>query len=175
MAKIFKAKIFKNEKELKQYLYKIEAEVIDAVSKKLLEDFQKHLRATIYGAAPGEYQRYEDKGGFFSGWEIITGVKSAINDYAKTLIFNGNRLIAPQNDMRNSQMSHGGRNGEDIRNMMAEILNNATYNDWYAYNGGAKYLSGGGVGYWTSYLEGVEDKIDKWFDDEFLKYGIKRG
>ncbi len=169
------AKTFKTENELKQYLYKVESKVIDAVSKKLLEDFQKHLMKTVYGAPPGKYQRYGENHGFYSGWEIVTGVKSAINDYVKVLMFNGNKLISPQNDMRNSQMSHGGREGEDIRNMMAEVLNNINYNDYFSYNGGAKYLVDGGVGYWTSYLENVEDKIDKWFNDEFLKYGIKRG
>ena len=34
------AKTFKTENELKQYLYKVESKVIDAVSKKLLEDFR---------------------------------------------------------------------------------------------------------------------------------------
>lgn len=169
------ARTFKNGTEMKQYFYKVEAKVIDAVSAKLLADFQNHLDKTIYAAPPGEYQRYYNNGGFYSGWEIVTGVKSITNDYVKTLMFDSNKLIAPQNDMRNGQMSHGGRDGGDIRSMMAEVLNNASDNYYYSYSGGAKYLINGGIGYWTSYLETLESKIYEWLDAEFAKYGIKRG
>lgn len=169
------ARIFKNENELKQYFYKVESKVVDAVSNKLLKDFQDHLDKTIYGVPGVDYQRYYKKGGFYSGWETITGVKSAINDYVKTLMYNPNKLISYESDLKNGQIAHGGRGYEDVRAAMVSILNDASFNDFASVNGGAKYLQNGGIGYWDSYLKDAEDKIDKWFDEEFSKYGIRRG
>ena len=92
------------------------------------------------------------------------------------MVFDGSRLIAPQNDMKNSQMSHGGHDGSDVRNLMAMILNNAYDNLMYSYNGGALYLTElSSQGYWDSYVLDLDKKIIKWFDKELGKYGIKRG
>jgi hypothetical protein len=147
----------------------------------LLKDFQEHIKNTIYSAKPGKYVRYGGsdglgKGGFGSGWKISDEQNKQIGDYVKALVFDGSKLIAPQNDMRNSQMSHGGHDGEDVRNLMAMILNNAYDNLMYSYNGGALYLAElSSQGYWDSYVIDLDKKIVKWFDKELGKYGIKRG
>lgn len=158
-----------NSSELNKTLSSILEEVINSVSEKMLEDFRGHLDATIYSAPTGSYERYYDRGGFYSGWDIDKSDK-----YIRQLFFDGNKLISPQNDARNSQMSHGGREGEDIRDMIAAVLNDARYNDWYSYNGGAKYLTEVGNGYWDTYLATIDEKIEKWLNKEFSKYGISR-
>ncbi len=175
------AKTFTTENELKQYLYKIESKAIDAVSKKLLEDFQEHLDETIYNPKhQGIYHRYREKQGFYSGWEIVAGAKSAMNDYVKTLVFNSNNLLLPQDDFINENKAHGGSNRSDIRAMMAKVLNDYGMNKTYSEVSGAHYLDNadcapGRIGYWDSYLQNLDAKILKWFDDELGSYGIKRG
>ena len=170
------AQTFNNNNEMKSYFNKVIEEVIEAVSNDLLNDFLKHIDETIYAAKPGEYERYYKDGGFYSGWKISDEQDKQIGDYVKALVFDGSRLIAPQNDMRNSQMSHGGHDGSDVRNLMAMILNNAYDNLMYSYNGGALYLAGlSSQGYWDSYVIDLDKKIVKWFDKELGKYGIKRG
>lgn len=170
------AQTFNNNNEMKSYFNKVIEEVIEAVSNDLLNDFLKHIDETIYAAKPGEYERYYKDGGFYSGWKISSEQDKQIGDYVKALVFDGSRLIAPQNDMRNSQMSHGGHDGSDVRNLMAMILNNAYDNLMYSYNGGALYLAElSSQGYWDSYVIDLDKKIVKWFDKELGKYGIKRG
>jgi len=170
------AQTFNNNNEMKSYFNKVIEEVIEAVSNDLLNDFLKHIDETIYAAKPGEYERYYKDGGFYSGWKISDEQDKQIGDYVKALVFDGSRLIAPQNDMRNSQMSHGGHDGGDVRNLMAMILNNAYDNLMYSYNGGALYLAElSSQGYWDSYVIDLDKKIVKWFDKELGKYGIKRG
>ncbi len=170
------AQTFNNNNEMKSYFNKVIEEVIEAVSNDLLNDFLKHIDETIYAAKPGEYERYYKDGGFYSGWKISDEQDKQIGDYVKALVFDGSRLIAPQNDMRNSQMSHGGHDGSDVRNLMAMILNNAYDNLMYSYNGGALYLAElSSQGYWDSYVIDLDKKIVKWFDKELGKYGIKRG
>lgn len=170
------AQTFNNNNEMKSYFNKVIEEVIEAVSNDLLNDFLKHIDETIYAAKPGEYERYYKDGGFYSGWKISDEQDKQIGDYVKALVFDGSRLIAPQNDMRNSQMSHGGHDGSDVRNLMAMILNNAYDNLMYSYNGGALYLTElSSQGYWDSYVIDLDKKIVKWFDKELGKYGIKRG
>lgn len=170
------AQTFNNNNEMKSYFNKVIEEVIEAVSNDLLNDFLKHIDETIYAAKPGEYERYYKDGGFYSGWKISDEQDKQIGDYVKALVFDGSRLIAPQNDMRNSQMSHGGHDGSDVRNLMAMILNNAYDNLMYSYNGGALYLAElSSQGYWDSYVVDLDKKIVKWFDKELGKYGIKRG
>ena len=170
------AQTFNNNNEMKSYFNKVIEEVIEAVSNDLLNDFLKHIDETIYAAKPGEYERYYKDGGFYSGWKISDKQDKQIGDYVKALVFDGSRLIAPQNDMRNSQMSHGGHDGSDVRNLMAMILNNAYDNLMYSYNGGALYLAElSSQGYWDSYVIDLDKKIVKWFDKELGKYGIKRG
>ena len=56
---------------------------------------------------------------------------------------------------------------------MSWILNDVTFNDLYSYAGGAHYLENND-GYWNTYLAGIDDKIEKWLNDEFKKYGIVR-
>lgn len=160
-----------NAGQLQKELNHILETVLDNVSKMLLDDFQRHLRDTIYAASEGEYHRYFEQGGFYSGWYI-----DYMEKYVRALGFDGRRLIAPSADNENSQMSHGGNDGKDYRNDMVWILNNLTSNDYYSYNGGANYLAEGGTstGYWTSYLNGIDEKITKWLDKEFKKYGISR-
>lgn len=170
------AQTFNNNNEMENYFNKVIEEVIEAVSNDLLNDFLKHIDETIYAAKPGEYERYYKDGGFYSGWKISNEQDKQIGDYVKALVFDGSRLIAPQNDMRNSQMSHGGHDGSDVRNLMAMILNNAYDNLMYSYNGGALYLAElSSQGYWDSYVIDLDKKIVKWFDKELGKYGIKRG
>ena len=167
---------FNNSIEIEKYFNQVIKKVVEAVSRKLLDDFLKHIDETIYAAKPGEYERYYKDGGFYSGWKISDEQDKQIGDYVKALVFDGSRLIAPQNDMRNSQMSHGGHDGGDVRNLMAMILNNAYDNLMYSYNGGALYLAElSSQGYWDSYVIDLDKKIVKWFDKELGKYGIKRG
>ena len=56
---------------------------------------------------------------------------------------------------------------------MSWILNDITSNDLYSYAGGVYYLDIND-GYWNTYLAGIDDKVDKWLNDEFKKYGIVR-
>ena len=74
-------------------------------------------------------------------------------------------------------MAHAG-NGEDIRDIMDSILNVSWFNTEYSYDGGARYLKdgsfGAGHGYWDTYLATIDEKIEKWLDKEFKKYGISR-
>ena len=161
---------------MKDCFNQIMEEVIEAVPQKLLKDFLKHLDETIYAAKPGEYTRYYKNGGFYSGWKIDDKKNKQIGDYVRSLVFDGKRLVAPQNDMINSQRAHGGNDGKDIRNLMAVILNNAYDNLMYSYNGGALYLSElDSPGYWDSYVSNLDLKIQKWFSEELKKYGIQRG
>ena len=175
------AQTFNNNNEMENYFNKVIEKAIEAVSNNLLKDFQEHIKNTIYAAKPGEYERYGGtnglgEGGFGSGWKISDEQNKQIGDYVKALVFDGSRLIAPQNDMKNSQMSHGGHDGSDVRNLMAMILNNAYDNLMYSYNGGALYLTElSSQGYWDSYVIDLDKKIVKWFDKELGKYGIKRG
>lgn len=169
------AKIFDNSTEMESYFNKVVEEVIEAVSQNLLDDFLKHLDNTIYKATPGEYTRYYKDGGFYSGWTISDEANKKIGDYVRSLIFDGSRLIAPQNDMINSQMSHGGDTGADFRNVMMQILNDPDLNFSYSYNGGAKYFENSNEGYWDSYTKDLDRKVNNWFNKELNKYGIKRG
>ena len=172
------AQIFNNENELKNYFNKVIKEAVEAVSEKLLKDFLKHLDETVYGVKPGEYTRYYKDGGFYSGWKISEENNKQIGDYVKALIFDGSRLIAPQNDMINSQRSHGdGEFGLDLRNIMMDILNdyNKNRSKEYSYNKGALYLQHNTQGYWDTYVVDLDKKIIKWFDDELKQYGIQRG
>lgn len=168
-------KLFVNSKEMESCFNQIMEEVIEAVSQKLLKDFLKHLDETIYAAQPGEYTRYYKNGGFYSGWKIDDKKSKQIGNYVRSLVFDGKLLVAPQNDMINSQMSHGGDTGADFRNVMMQILNDPDLNFSYSYNGGAKYFENNSQGYWDSYMNDLDVKINKWFSDELKKYGIQRG
>ena len=152
--------------------------VINNVSNTLLKDFQEHLEATIYAAPPGEqYKRNRENGGFYSGWEIRENQSSALKGYIRTLAFDGGKLVAPS---ESNGWAHGGNwggaLGGDQRGKMPWILNDADANKKYSYNGGANYLRGGGQfdGYWDDYMYDIDEKIEKWLDDEFKKYGISR-
>lgn len=167
---------FNNSIEIEKYFNQVIKKVVEAVSRKLLDDFLIHLDETIYSAPTGtEYKRFKDKGGFYSGWGIRDEQQKEIGDYVKSLIFNGNKLVAPTPD---NKLAHGGLSGGDQRGKMAWILNDLAANYDYAYNEGARYLtkdSGNSIGYWDSYLQKWEKKCEKWFNDEFKKYGIQRG
>lgn len=173
--------IFNNEQELKTYFDSIMQQVIEAVSNDLLKDFQVHIKNTIYSAKPGEYVRYGGsdglgEGGFGSGWVISEDISKATQQYVRSLIFDGNKLIAPQDDMINSQRSHGdGESGQDFRNIMMQILNdyyeNSSYD--YSYAGGAKYLTSPGQGYWDTYIIDIKNKCEKWFNKYLKQYGIR--
>ena len=168
--------IFNNEQELKTYFDSIMQQVIEAVSSDLLKDFLGHLDNTIYAAPKGEYDRYYKQGGFYSGWKISEDVSKATQQYVRSLIFDGNKLISPQDDMINSQRSHGdGESGQDFRNIMMQILNdyyeNSSYD--YSYAGGAKYLTSPGQGYWDTYIIDIKNKCEKWFNKYLKQYGIR--
>lgn len=167
-------KVFNNGNEISQYFNRILPKIVDAVSDHLLDNFLEHLEKTIYAAPSSEYyERYEKKGGFYAGWEITTEQRKDIGDYVKSLIFDGNKLISPSTDMRNGQMTHGGSDGSDIRNLMPEVLNDITSNIIYSYSDGAKYFDGNIIGYWDSYIKGLDKKVNNWFKDELKKYGIE--
>ena len=82
-------------------------------------------------------------------------------------------MVAPQDDMKNSQMSHGGDTGADFRNVMMQILNDPDLNFSYSYNGGAKYFESTNQGYWDSYIIDIKDKCEKWFNKYLKQYGIR--
>ena len=159
--------------QLNKELSDILEKVIDAVSETLLKDFRQHLDATIYSTPKGDYVRNRENGGFYAGWEIKEDQSSALKGYIRRLAFDGGNLVAPSID---NGLAHGGIGGRDIRGYMSWILNDLTNNDYYSYNGGAKYLADGGnsIGYWDSYLKDIDNKIEKWLNDEFKKYGITR-
>ena len=152
--------------------------VINNVSNTLLKDFQEHLGATIYAAPPGEkYKRNRENGGFYDGWEIRENQSSALKGYIRTLAFDGGKLVAPS---ESNGWAHGGNwDGSpsgDFRNDMVWILNSWISNNEYSYNYGANYLANdySADGYWDSYLKDIDNKIEKWLNDEFKKYGITR-
>ena len=163
--------------QLNKELSDILEKVIDAVSETLLKDFRQHLDATIYAAPKGDYVRNRENGGFYAGWEIKEDQSSALKGYIRRLAFDGSKLVAPS---ESNGWAHGGNwggsPGGDQRGKMYWILNDLTSNDYYSYNGGAKYLADGrnSIGYWDSYLSDIDNKIKKWLDDEFKKYGIVR-
>ena len=163
--------------QLNKELSDILEKVIDAVSETLLKDFRQHLDATIYAAPKGDYVRNRENGGFYAGWEIKEDQSSALKGYIRRLAFDGSKLVAPSDSNGWAHGGHwGGSPGGDQRGKMSWILNGLTSNDYYSYNGGAKYLADGrnSIGYWDSYLSDIDNKIKKWLDDEFKKYGIVR-
>ena len=163
--------------QLNKELSNILERVVDAVSESLLKDFRHHLDATIYAAPKGDYVRNREDGGFYAGWEIKEDQSSALKGYIRRLAFDGSKLVAPS---ESNGWAHGGdwggSPGGDQRGKMYWILNDLTSNDYYSYNGGAKYLADGrnSIGYWDSYLSDIDNKIKKWLDDEFKTYGIVR-
>ena len=167
-----------NTTQLNKELSKILETVVDNVSNTLLKDFQKHLDSTIYAASPGEkYKRNKADGGFYAGWEIKEDQSSALKGYIRRLAFDGSKLVAPSDD---NGWAHGGNWGGspsgDFRNDMAWILNSWISNNEYSYHYGANYLANdyNADGYWDSYLKDIDNKIEKWLNDEFKKYGITR-
>ena len=167
-----------NTTQLNKELSKILETVVDNVSNTLLKDFQKHLDSTIYAASPGEqYKRNKADGGFYAGWEIKEDQSSALKGYIRRLAFDGSKLVAPSDD---NGWAHGGNWGGspsgDFRNDMVWILNSWISNNEYSYNYGANYLANdySADGYWDSYLKDIDNKIEKWLNDEFKKYGITR-
>ena len=163
--------------QLNKELSDILEKVIDAVSETLLKDFRQHLDATIYAAPKGDYVRNRENGGFYAGWEIKKDQSSALKGYIRRLAFDGGNLVAPSDY---NGWAHGGNwggsLGGDQRGRMYWILNDIESNDYYSYNRGAKYLADGAnsIGYWDSYLKDIDNKIEKWLNDEFKKYGITR-
>lgn len=146
--------------------------VMDNVSDMLLKDFLQHLDATVYSKPPAKstYHRYKEDGGFYSGWLI-----DKFDKYTRTLMFDGNRLKSPQDDMVNSQITHSGNHDTgDIRDIIAHVLNDADWNKDMSINGGAYYLRNSDDGYWDTYIDNIDKKIEKWLDKEFKKYGISR-
>lgn len=161
--------------QLNKELSNILETVINNVSNTLLKDFQIHLDSTIYAASPGEqYERNRANGGFYSGWEIKENQSSVLSGYVRTLAFDGGKLVAPS---ESNGWAHGGNwggsPGGDQRGKMPWILNDIQANGIYSYAGGANYLYGN-QGYWDSYLKDIDNKIEKWLNDEFKKYGISR-
>lgn len=163
--------------QLNKELSDILEKVIDAVSETLLKDFRQHLDATIYAAPKGDYVRNRENGGFYAGWEIKKDQSSALKGYIRRLAFDGGKLVAPS---ESNGWAHGGKWGSspggDQRGKMPWILNYSDINEQYSYAGGAHYIRGGGQydGYWDDYMYDIDEKIEKWLNDEFKKYGIVR-
>ena len=160
--------------QLNKELSDILEKVIDAVSETLLKDFRQHLDATIYAAPKGDYVRNREDGGFYAGWEIKEDQSSVLKGYIRRLAFDGSELVAPSGS---NGWAHGGNwggsPGGDQRGKMPWILNYADINEQYSYAGGAYYIRGGGQydGYWDDYMYDIDEKIEKWLNDEFKKYG----
>ena len=136
--------------------------VMDNVSDMLLKDFLQHLDATVYSKPPAKstYHRYKEDGGFYSGWLI-----DKFDKYTRTLIFDGNRLKSPQDDMVNSQITHSGNHDTgDIRGVIAHVLNDADWNKDMSINGGAYYLRNSDDGYWDTYIDNIDKKIVRYAD-----------
>ena len=59
---------------------------------------------------------------------------------------------------------------------MPWILNYADINEQYSYAGGAYYIRGGAQydAYWYDYMYDIDEKIEKWLNYEFKKYGLTR-
>lgn len=154
-------------------------EITDNIMNKLLQDFQKHLDKTVYSPRPdtganNPYKRLKKNGGFYSGWIIKENQKSALKGIVKSMVFDGSLLTPPS---YNNGLAHGGATGRDQRGKMTWILNDFLANDYYSYFEGAYYLrkeSGNSVGYWDSYLPGLEKKMNGWINAELKKYGINR-
>lgn len=165
-----------DKKDLEKTLNDILEKVINNVADKLLKDFRRHLDNTVYSPPENRYERYGSNGGFYSGWEIEKAHK-----YVRSLIFNPSNLIHPSKDTRNdfyeTGLAHGGNSpgNKDYRSDMPWILNDITSNNNYSRSGGARYLDNTNIGYWDSYMRDIDDKVTKWLDDEFKKYGITRG
>ena len=163
--------------QLNKELSDILEKVIDAVSETLLKDFRQHLDATIYSTPKGDYVRNRENGGFYAGWEIKEDQSSALKGYIRRLAFDGGKLVAPS---ESNGWAHGGKwggsPGGDQRGKMPWILNYSNINEQYSYAGGAYYIRGGGQyeGYWDDYMYDIDEKIEKWLNDEFKKYGITR-
>ena len=163
--------------QLNKELSNILERVVDAVSESLLKDFRHHLDATIYAAPKGDYVRNREDGGFYAGWEIKKDQSSALKGYIRRLAFDGGNLVAPS---ESNGWAHGGKwggsPGGDQRGKMPWILNYSDINEQYSYAGGAYYIRGGGQydGYWDDYMYDIDEKIEKWLNDEFKKYGIAR-
>ena len=163
--------------QLNKELSDILETVIDAVYETLLKDFRQHLEETIYAAQKGDYVRNRENGGFYAGWEIKEDQSSALKGYIRRLAFDGGKLVAPS---ESNGWAHGGKwggsPGGDQRGKMPWILNYSNINEQYSYAGGAYYIRGGGQydGYWDDYMYDIDEKIEKWLNDEFKKYGITR-
>lgn len=162
-----------SKKKLDDVLNDILEDVLDAVSQKLLEDFQQHLDNTVYKPAETDtYHRYYKNGGFYSGW-----LMKKISNFTRQLLFDGSRLVTPGADAINDYIAHGGIDGEDIRSDMPWILNDITSNVTYSAHEGALYLNKPYTmrPYWDLYMKDIGSKVEKWFTSEFKKYGITRG
>lgn len=167
------SKIFNNSIQIEDYFNSILKQIIRNVGVKMLEDFQKHLDETIYSPPEGDYMRYYKNGGFYSGWHLV-----ALDDFEQALMFDPSRLIEHSQDWVNNFIAHGGnvnKTGRDYRKDMPMILNDSNLNGFYSVAGGAFYPRHSGNRYWDKYIQEINKKIQNWFDDEFKKYGIKRG
>ena len=154
-------------KKLQDELNLILEEVTKNVAENLLEDFQEHLNETIYSPPENEYERWKEKGGFYSGWEI-----SQIDALSYELGFNPDNLISWRDDNINTKFpAHSDSDDNDTRSDLPWILDNADYNYSFSRVHGSLYQDG----YWMEYLLDLREKIVSWFDSEFRHYGIKRG
>ena len=163
---------FTNNSQMESYFNNILKQIIRNVGNNLLEDFQKHLDETIYKPKEGWYKRYYKNGGFYSGWHIV-----ALDDFCRVLMYDPSRLVEHSQDWVNKFIGHGGdikEHSRDYRGVLPQVLNELDMNDSYSTFGGAYYPRGGGK-YWDEYKKEVYKKIEKWFDEEFKKYKIRKG
>lgn len=159
-------KTFNNGTEIENYFNQILEQVINNVSKKLLEHMHDILNETVYFPHTNEqYEPLKEKRGFYKGWDIEKTTK-----YVRTLLFNPNKL-----SLNIIQGSHVGDWEGDMRAYMPSILNSDRENKKHSYAKGAKYLDDNNEGYWDMFQIQLNQKIREWFDEEFSKYGIRRG
>ena len=161
---------FDNDGQIEIAMNKILEDVLDKSAQRLLEEFQEHLMSTVYNGKYGNYsyKRYFKNGGFYGGW-FIDNTKKLI----RSLMFDGDLLVSPSEDVTNHGYAHGNPNGVDRRDDMPSILNDFTKNISESDFGGARYLSQAGeMGYWDSFMIDIDKRVERIVTEEFAKYHI---
>jgi hypothetical protein len=146
--------------------------IVENVSAKALDLLMEIIDKEIYGPKlPKKYERtyeFRDK-----AW-VLSKIQKTVSGCFKELSFDGNKL---RYNAEKSQ--HGSPNGEDRRNMMANILAfedlNEKYADWPS--DGSRRVGALNVredyNYWQEFEYFLYQNIFDWFEEEALKQGLK--
>ncbi len=178
------AKTFNNQAEVDAYLNSIVDKVLDNVAQKLLDHMHMILDEYLYnnGHKDGArdkngkikpnipyYKHLYDNGGFYAGWTIEKS-----KGYVRTLLFDSSKLA-----LNPEQASHLGSGDRDVRNLMPRILDDKDFegkDENFRFHG-SNYRDENpdNRSYWDMFQAQLNSLITDWFDEEFSKYGIKRG